>query len=358
MAVAVRATSASLTPQPPAAAQYTALRRRPALAGGLLVALVALALTVVASLALGTQNMPLGTVADALLRFDPTDTDHLIVRHLRVSRTVAGLLVGVALGLAGAVMQGVARNPLADPGILGVNAGAALFVVFGINVLNITALSGYVWFGFAGALFASVLVYGVSSLGREGATPVKLALAGAATTAALGSVTTAILLSDADAFEQYRFWQVGALSGRDPEILWQAAPFIVLGVVCALVSGRHLNALSLGDDVARSLGQRVGAARLLAASAVVLLCGTATAIAGPIAFVGLVVPHAARVIAGPDYRWILPYSALLAPVLLLVSDIVGRLAARPSEIQVGVITALIGVVPFIVLVRRRKLAEL
>ncbi|GAB2825731.1 iron chelate uptake ABC transporter family permease subunit [Streptomyces daliensis] len=335
-----------------------ASRARPALVAGLFAAALVLLLAVAASLALGAQSLPPRTVVDALLHHDPSDKDHLIVAELRVPRTVAGLLVGVALGLAGTVMQGVARNPLADPGLLGVNAGAALFVVLGIHVAGVSALTGYVWFGFAGALVAAVLVYGVSAMGREGATPVKLALAGAATTAAFGSVTTAVLLSDTDVFEQYRFWQVGALSGREADLLWQAAPFFAVGTVCALLCGRFLNALALGDDVARALGQRVGVVRALSAAAVVVLCGTATAVAGPIAFVGLVVPHVARMITGPDHRWILPYAALLAPSLLLVSDVLGRLVAQPGELQVGIVTAVVGVPPFIALVRRRKQAEL
>ncbi|MGW7516132.1 FecCD family ABC transporter permease [Streptomyces sp. NPDC054796] len=352
------ARAARTGPTARAARTPRASRARPALVAGLFAAAVVLLLAVAASLALGAQSLPPRTVLDALLHHDPSDKDHLIVAELRVPRTVAGLLVGVALGLAGTVMQGVARNPLADPGLLGVNAGAALFVVLGIHVVGVSALTGYVWFGFAGALVAAVLVYGVSAMGREGATPVKLALAGAATTAAFGSVTTVVLLSDTDVFEQYRFWQVGALSGREADLLWQAAPFFAVGTVCALLCGRFLNALALGDDVARALGQRVGVVRALSAAAVVVLCGTATAVAGPIAFVGLVVPHVARMITGPDHRWILPYAALLAPSLLLVSDVLGRLVAQPGELQVGIVTAVVGVPPFIALVRRRKQAEL
>ncbi|UWM49507.1 iron chelate uptake ABC transporter family permease subunit [Streptomyces carpaticus] len=333
-------------------------RSRPMLAAGLVPAAAALVLAVAASLALGTAHIPLSSVWQALTAYDPGDTQQLIIREVRVPRTVIGVLTGVALGLAGAVMQAVARNPLADPGILGVNAGAALFVVVAINSLGLDTLSGYVWFGFAGALCAFALVYGVSSLGREGATPIKLALAGAATTAALGSITSAIILTSNNAFEQYRFWQVGALTRTEDGLLVQAAPFIAAGAACALLSGRWLNTLSLGDDTARALGQRVGAVRALAACAVVLLCGTATAIAGPIAFVGLVIPHIARAFTGPDYRWILPYSALLAPTLLLTADVVGRLIARPGELQVGIVTAVIGVPPFIALVRRRRTGAL
>ncbi|HEY5875858.1 MAG TPA: iron chelate uptake ABC transporter family permease subunit [Ilumatobacteraceae bacterium] len=325
---------------------------------GLVASLVALAFVTLLSIGVGSKPISLGTVWEALFSYDATMTDHLVVHSLRVPRTVVGLLVGVALGLSGAVMQGVARNPLADPGILGVNAGAALFVVIGIYVFGVSSLLGYVWFAFAGAAVTSVVVYALGSLGREGATPVKLALAGAAITAFLGSITTAILLVDVATLDQFRFWAVGSLAGRDGEIAAQLAPFIVVGSVMALVSGRVLNALALGDDVARSLGQKVGWARVFSATSVVLLVGAATAAAGPIAFVGLTVPHVARVITGPDYRWVLPYSAVLAPILLLGSDVIGRVVARPGEVQVGIVTALIGAPFFIALVRRRKLAEL
>jgi iron complex transport system permease protein len=325
---------------------------------GLVLAVAALAVVVMLSIAIGSKSIPLHTVFDAVTHFDRTNGDHLIVRTLRVPRTMTGLLVGVALGLAGAVMQGVARNPLADPGILGVNAGAALFVVVGIFSFGVTSLMGYVWFAFAGAAIASVVVYLLGSTGRGGATPVKLALAGAAVTALLASITTAVLLIDVATLDQFRFWAVGSLAGRDADVVRQVAPFIVAGGVCALLSSRLLNALAMGDDVARSLGQRVGLARLFAALSIVLLCGAATAAAGPIAFVGLTVPHAARAITGPDYRWVLPYSMVLAPLLLLAADVLGRVVVRPGELQVGIVTALLGAPCFIALVRRRRLAAL
>ncbi|MEV6420963.1 iron chelate uptake ABC transporter family permease subunit [Streptomyces sp. NPDC051662] len=333
-------------------------RSRPLLAAGLLATAVVLAVVTCASLVIGSGDAGAGDVLRALLDTDMSDKGQLIVREVRVPRTVAGLLAGAALGLAGAVMQGVARNPLADPSLLGINAGASVVVVFAIGVLGLAEPSQYIWFGFLGALGAAVLVYGVGSLGREGATPVKLALAGAATTAVLTSLTTAMLLADRQTFDQFRFWQVGSIADRDTAVLWQAVPFIAVGAVFALALGPRLNALSLGDDLARALGQRVGLARLASAAAVVLLCGAATAIAGPIGFVGLLVPHAARVVTGPDYRWILPYSLLLAPVLVLISDIVGRVIARPGEVQVGIVTAAIGAIPFVLLVRRRDLVEL
>ncbi|ANZ19022.1 iron chelate uptake ABC transporter family permease subunit [Streptomyces noursei] len=331
---------------------------RAKLLSGLGAALFALVVAAAVSTGVGTRAIPLSTVADALVHFEPHDVNHVAIRELRLPRTALGVLAGAALGLAGAVMQGVTRNPLADPGILGVNAGAALFVVVGIDLFGITALSGYLWFGLAGAALAACLVHAVSSLGRGGATPVKLALSGAAVSAALTSLVTALLLIDADTFDQFRFWRVGSLAGRDGAVIGQALPFLAAGAALALVSGRLLNALALGEDTARSLGQHIGRGRMLAALSVVLLCGAATAMCGPIAFIGLTVPHLARLITGPDYRWILPYSMLLAPLVLLVADIAGRLAVRPSELQVGLMTPVIGAPVFVMLVRRRTLVEL
>ncbi|GAB3244880.1 FecCD family ABC transporter permease [Nocardioides dilutus] len=321
-------------------------------AGGVLVAVV------LASIAIGARHIPLGTVLDALAHPSATDDDHVVVRSLRIPRTVAGLLVGVALGLAGAVMQGVTRNPLADPGLLGVSGGASFAVVLGISVLGVGSALGYIWFAFAGAAVASVVVYTLGAIGRGGATPVKLALAGAAVSSFLLSMTTAMLLMDQSTLDDYRFWAVGSIAGRDRDVITQLAPFLVVGALMALAAGPALNSLALGDEVARSLGSRVGLARVVAAVAVVLLVGAATALAGPVAFVGLTIPHVARAITGPDYRWVLAYSMVLAPILLLGSDVIGRVAARPGELQVGIVTAVVGAPFFVMLVRRRRLAEL
>ncbi len=325
---------------------------------GVLGLIVLLLVSIVLSLTVGSGHVPLSDVWQGMFSPDRSVEGQLIVQHLRIPRTVAGLLAGAALGLAGAVIQGVTRNPLADPGLLGINAGASAAVVLAIGWLGITAANGYIWFGFLGAAVAATVVYGIGSLGREGATPVKLALAGQATSSALIALTTAMLLKDTETYDRYRFWQVGSLTGRSSDVLWQAAPFIGIGVLLALALGPQLNALALGDDVARGLGQKVGLIRVLSAVAVVLLTGAATVVAGPIAFVGLVVPHAVRTISGADYRWTLVLSLLLAPSLLLVSDVIGRIIARPGELQVGIVTAAVGAIPFVILVRRRKLAEL
>jgi iron complex transport system permease protein len=324
----------------------------------LLVALGALVGVVLASIAIGSRQIPIGAVIDALTDPSSSNDEHVVVRSLRVPRTVAGLLVGAALGLAGAVMQGVTRNPLADPGLLGVSAGASFAVVLGISVLGVGSALGYIWFAFAGAAVASVVVYTLGAIGRGGATPVKLALAGAAVTSFLLSMTTAMLLMDQSTLDEYRFWAVGSIAGRDRDVITELAPFIVVGVLMALAAGPMLNSLALGDDVARSLGSRVGLARAFAAASVVLLVGAATALAGPVGFVGLTIPHVARAITGPDYRWVLAYSMVLAPILLLGSDVIGRVVARPGELQVGIVTAVVGAPFFVMLVRRRKLAEL
>jgi iron complex transport system permease protein len=322
------------------------------------VALAALGVVCLLSLAVGSRSIAPATVVDAFTEFDPANQEHAIVRDLRSPRTSIGLLVGVALGLTGAVLQGLTRNPLADPSILGISSGAALAAAAAVLVLGVGSLYGYIWFAFAGAAVGGIVVYAVGSLGRDRATPVKLALAGAALTAVFTSLTTLILLVDAATLNALRFWLVGSLAGRPAAVATQVLPFVAVGAIVALAAGRLLNAVSLGEDAARSLGVRLGGARVVAGASALVLAGAATAAAGPIAFVALPVPHVARVITGPDYRWILAYSAVLAPILLLGSDVIGRVVARPEEVQVGVVTALVGAPFFVALVRRRKLAEL
>lgn len=332
-------------------------RGRSARAGWLLAAVAALVLVSAASLAVGARQLSPGTVVAALTGFDPGNGDHAVVQA-RVPRTVLGLLAGGALGLAGAAMQGVARNPLADPGILGVNAGAALAVVAGIHLAGVASLTGYLWLAFAGAAAAAVVVYLIAAAGGGGATPVKLALAGAALSAALFSLMNVVLISSQDTLDLFRFWQVGGLAGRDWSVVLAGLPFLAAGAVIVVGAGRALNGLALGDDVARGLGQRVGLARGVTALGVVLLCGAATALAGPIGFVGLVVPHAVRLLSGPDYRWILPLSLVLGPCLLLLADVAGRVVLLPGEVPAGIMTALVGAPVFVWLVRRSKGAAL
>lgn len=331
----------------------SARRRR----AGLVAAVVVLAAVALVSIAVGARGIGPERVWELL--WHPNGSEESIIVHdLRIPRTVLGLLVGAALGAAGALMQGLTRNPLADPGLLGVNAGASLAVVSAVAVFGITDPIGYIWFSFLGAALASILVYGVGATGRSSATPVRLALAGTAVTFALMALVYGITLLDREAFQAYRYWLVGALGGADPAINRQIAPFIVVGLVIALALARPLNAIGLGDDAGRALGAHPGRTRALGALAVTLLCGAATAAAGPIVFVGLVVPHVARAFTGPDQRWVLPLSGLLGGILLLGSDIVGRVVDRPSELEVGIVTAFLGGPVFIALVRRRRIAQL
>ncbi|MHA7284045.1 FecCD family ABC transporter permease [Arthrobacter sp. TMS2-4] len=344
------------SPSRPAAAPLRRPARRHGVAKLLLAALI-LGAACLASLTIGARSVSVPTMLDAVTSFDPSNGDHAVVLS-RVPRTVVGLLVGAALATAGAALQGIARNPLADPGILGINAGASLAVVVGIYLFGLSSASSYLWFAFAGAGGAAVAVYAVASLGRDGATPVKLALAGAALAAGLASLTNAVLVASQETLDAFRFWQVGTLASRGWEVIGAVAPFLAAGLVLTLATGRVLNSLALGDDVARGLGQNVPLARAATAVGVVLLCGAAVAAAGPIAFVGLVIPHLVRLVVGSDYRWILPFSALLGPVLLLGADIVGRVILPPGEVQVGIMTAVLGAPVFIWLVRRRRMAQL
>ncbi|WP_066370125.1 FecCD family ABC transporter permease [Herbidospora mongoliensis] len=334
------------------------VRRAPALGVGLAVLLALLGAVAFLSVTQGARDIGLAEVLRALgglgVNEEITGT---VTLELRVPRTLLGILAGAALGAAGAILQGVTRNPLADAGIMGINAGAAVFVVFAITVLGIQGVGVYVWFAFAGAIIATLLVYTIASLGREGATPVKLALAGAAVTAGLTSVTTGVLMTNIDALNELRFWQVGALAGRYMPILTGVAPFLIAGLVVALGLGRALNGLALGEDVARGLGQRVGLTRTVAFGVVAVLAGAATAACGPIVFIGLVVPHLARALCGPDYRWTLPYSMLLAPIVLLLADVLGRIAGAPGELQVGVVLGVLGAPIFVLIVRYGRMSE-
>ena len=342
------------------AAPLTPARPRGRLAtrtGALVLGLAVLAFAALLSLAVGARSIPLGEVVDAL-RHGGDSQNAAIVNSIRVPRTLLGIAVGVALGLAGALMQALTRNPLADPGLLGVNAGASVAVVVAIGFLGVAGTTAYIWFAFLGAAAASVAVYAIGSAGRGGATPVRLALAGTALTAALSSIVFAITLTDDDLLRRYNFWSIGALGGRGSAELEAIVPFVLAGALAALLLARALNALALGDDTARALGSHVVRTRVIGAVAITLLCGAATAAAGPIYFLGLTVPHAARAVCGPDQRWVLALSAVFGAALLLTSDVVGRVLVPPSELEAGIMLALIGAPLFIVLVRRKRLAAL
>lgn len=327
---------------------------------GLVALMILLGVVLLASVAVGAHPLSFAEIGHALLPpygGGATDTD-LIVRDLRLPRTLLALVTGVALGLAGALIQGHTRNPLADPGILGVSAGASCAVVIAMAFLGVSSVSGYVWFALAGAMVTSVVVFGLSSMGSRTLSPVSLVLGGAAVAAFLSSVTSAVVLLDRDTLDSFRFWVVGSLAGRDLDVLVPLLPFFAVGVLLALGSAPALNLLSLGEDVARSLGSSLAVNRVVGVVGITLLAGAATAACGPIGFVGLVVPHVARAFTGPDYRWLLPYSALVGAILLTVCDVVGRVVVRPGELQAGIVLALVGGPFFIALVRRRKLATL
>ncbi len=317
-----------------------------------------LAATCLLSLRFGSLSLSTHDAIDAIFNYNPDSYDQTVVRSLRLPRTLIGLGVGAALAVAGGIMQAVTRNPLADPSILGVSSGASFAIVTAIYFIGLSEPTQYVWFAFGGAFLTSLLVYGVASVGRGGATPVKLALAGVIVSALLSSWTSALLLLDRETLDQVRYWNAGSLAGRPLHVFWTVLPFLAVGVVGGLLLARQLNVMSLGEDTAKALGLRAGRLRLLSAVLVVMMTGAAVAAAGPIGFVGLAVPHLVRVVTGPDYRWTLAYCLVVGPILLIGADIVGRLIVRPSELQVGIITAVCGA-PFLILIaRRRKIANL
>lgn len=317
-----------------------------------------LALVVVAvlfSLFVGTQSVAPSEIINALRGGTVTETVSGIVDS-RIDRTLIGLVVGGAVGICGVVLQGLTRNPLAEPGILGINAGAALAVVIGIKLFALSSVNGYIWFALLGAVVTAIVVQLLALLAPVRAQPVTMALAGAAVMATSTSIVGAILVSDQGALDVFRFWQVGSVAGRDAGIILDVAPFLLLGFALSLASGSLLNTVALGDDLARGLGQRVLLHRVLAATGAILLAAAATALAGPIAFVGLVVPHVVRALVGPDHRRILLGSLFAGPVLVVVADTIGRIVAAPSEVQAGIVCAVIGAPFLVALVRRMNVA--
>lgn len=337
---------------PARGAPPTAARRR---GGAIALAFLLLAGCVLLSLAAGSRPLPPLDVLRALHTPDGSDTS-LIVRELRLPRTVVGLVVGAALGVAGAQLQAVTRNPLADPGLLGVSAGAALGVVSVTTVVGAAGAAALGWAALVGALVATVAVWVLAGGARRASDPLSLVLSGVALTALLTSVTTVLVLLDAETLDAYRFWLVGSLSGRDPGLLRGVSPLLVVGVLLAVATARTLDLLSLGDDLARGLGTRVARGRIGVGLSATLLTAAATAVAGPLVFVGLTVPHLARALAGSAARRQLPLSALLGASLVLAADVLGRVVARPAEVQVGVVTAVVGAPLLVAVVRRRRLA--
>lgn len=341
----------TITPAVAVGAVLRARSRRTALVFVLAAAL--LAAVAVASILVGVRDIDPSAVWQAFTHPVADDVDHMVVLQQRLPRTLIGLAAGAALGVAGVVIQGVTRNPIADPGLLGVNSGASLAVVLAISFLGVTSAVGFVWFAFAGAALAAAVVF---SFGH--AQPVQLALVGAALVAFVTPLTTLVLLRDQETFNSYRFWVIGALTGRDLGVLAWLLPFLGAGLVLAVFLAHRLNGLALGDDIARGLGQNVRATRLLAGLAIVLLCGVAVSLAGPIALVGLVVPHAARRLVGSNHHTTTALAVLLGPVMLLGADVIGRLVVPNAELEAGVVCAFIGAPVLIAVARGRKVAAL
>ncbi|MCT4783820.1 MULTISPECIES: FecCD family ABC transporter permease [Exiguobacterium] len=320
-------------------------------------ALVLLVVCMLASLAFGSRTVGWNELLDGLFRPAVQSYEADIIRQ-RIVRTIFSLMCGAALGVSGALMQSVTRNPIADPSILGVNTGAALFVVVGIAFFNISSSSDYIWFALVGALLTAIFVFGIGSLGRGGATPLKLVLAGAATSAALSSLVMAIMIPRSNVMDQFRFWQVGSVGAGNMDSIMTFLPFFLVGLVIAIFAAPSLNILGLGEELAKGLGVRIGTLKLIASFAGVILCGAATALAGPIGFIGLLAPHLIRLTIGPDERLVIPMSALAGAILLTFADVTGRLLGSPGELEVGIVTAFIGAPILIALTMKVKVRDL
>ncbi len=315
--------------------------------------LLILSLCILASLAFGARFISFDEVITTLIH-SKKETINEIVVHERIPRTVFGIIAGAALGVSGALMQSITRNPIADPSILGVNTGASLFVVGGITFFHINSANQYIWFALVGAAVTAVFVYSIGSMGAGGATPIKLALAGAATSAALSSIVSSIILPRTEVMNAFRFWQVGSISGATWQGIWTVLPFLAVGLLIGVLVSPALDALALGEDLATGLGVRTGVIRLTGAFAGVLLCGATTALAGPIGFVGLMIPHIMRLICGPNLKIIIPMSAIGGGILLTTSDVLGRLIGSPGELEAGIVTAFLGAPILIIIAMRAK----
>ena len=309
------------------------------------------------SISFGAKQIAFSKVIDVILGKDVDSLEATIIQQ-RIPRTVFGILAGGALGISGALMQSITRNPIADPSILGVNTGASLFVVAGIAFLNITAAYQYIWLAIIGAGITAFFVYSVASIGKDGATPLKPALSGAAVSIVLGALVSTIMLPDDRVLQAFRFWQVGSIGSATWDNISLISPFLIMGFIISMFISRYLNNLALGDEAATALGTNVVITRSVGALASVLLCGATTALAGPIGFVGLIVPHLIRLIYGSEMEKILPLSFLGSGILLLVSDLIGRIIGSPGETEVGIITAVLGAPVFIFAIRKGRVKSL
>ena len=318
---------------------------------GLVLGVILLLIVNFLSLVLGYTDLTFHTVIDAFSHFDGSN-EHIIIQDVRLPRALIGTVVGASLAIAGALLQALTRNPLASPDILGFNAGASFFIVVALMLFSISSLQATTWIAFLGAMIAGLLVYFLGSVGRDGMTPIKMTLSGAAIAALFGSLTQGLLVMDESALDQMLFWMSGSVQGRELAILLSVLPYIIIGVVIALVIASKINILTMGDDVAKGLGQRTGFVKLVTGLAIILLAGGSVAIAGPIGFIGIVVPHIVRTVVGIDYRWMIPYCAIVGGIFLVIADIGARYVLMPEEVPVGIMTALVGI-PFFIYIARK-----
>ena len=333
------------------------LQRSPSfLLPGLIISLGLLMVCFGINILFGVADISLDKIYQALFFFDGS-TEHLIIRTVRIPRSLIALFVGAALAVAGTLMQGITQNPLASPSILGINAGASLTVVLATLIVSDSSFNFYAIFAFLGAGITATVVYSIAALGKGGITPLNLTLAGAALTAFMGSLTSGILIINQRALNEIRFWLAGSVGGKDMALFLQLFPYLLIGLLLAFALGKHITILSFGDDIALGLGQEIAWIKVMAAISIILLAGGSVAIAGPIGFIGLMIPHIVRFLVGIDYRWILPYSAILGAILLLITDTIARLIIQPQEIPVGLIMPLIGS-PFLIYLIRRKVKSI
>lgn len=318
---------------------------------GLVIGLLFLCIIFFFSIVLGYTDTSLKTALQAFQQFNGSN-EHIIIKEVRLPRALIGLAVGSSLAITGALLQALTKNPLASPDILGINSGASFFVILGLMFFSINSLQAFAWLAFLGAAIAAVIVYFLGSMGREGLTPIKLTLAGAAMAALFSSIAQGFLVMNESALEEVLFWMAGSVQGRSLKILSSVLPYIITGTLIAFLISSKINVLTMGEDVAKGLGQRTGVVKLLIGTSVILLSGASVAVAGPIGFIGIVVPHIVKWMVGNDYRWIIPYCAITGGILLLAADIGARYIIMPQEVPVGIMTAIIGT-PFFIYIARK-----
>ncbi|MGG4471227.1 iron ABC transporter permease [Paenibacillus alvei] len=318
---------------------------------GLVIGLIFLCIIFVFSILLGYTDTSFKTAIQAFQHFNGSN-EHIIIKEVRLPRALIGTIVGSSLAISGGLLQALTKNPLASPDILGVNSGASFFVILGLMFFSISSLQAFAWLAFLGAALTSVIVYFLGSMGREGLTPIKLTLAGAAMAALFSSMAQGFLVMNESALEEVLFWMAGSVQGRSLKILFSVLPYIITGTLIAFLISNKINVLTMGEDVAKGLGQRTGALKLLIGTSVILLSGASVAVAGPIGFIGIVVPHIVKWLVGNDYRWILPYCGITGGILLLLADIGARYIVMPQEVPVGIMTAIIGT-PFFIYIARK-----